>query len=108
MEIPTAACSSTILNERKGIKESSKRADQQGYCYTRLAEPVMVSSPLENDYQKSNSLTHPKVLLSLEEKTHPLIKNLSLRLVEWLVSGKFYFQKGCQKRHSTYPQMPKE
>ena len=35
-------------------KESSKRHD---HGYACLAEPVMVSNPVENDYEKSNSLT---------------------------------------------------
>ena len=55
--IPISVCFSTILNDTKGIKESSKRPDQHDHCYTRLVEPVMVSNPVENNYQKSNSPT---------------------------------------------------
>ena len=51
---------------------------------------------------------HPKVLLSPKGKIHPLIQNLSLRLVAWLVSGKIYLQKEYQKALSTLSQMPEE
>ena len=51
---------------------------------------------------------HPKVLLSPEGKTHPLIQKLSLTLVAWLVSGKVNLQKGYQKGLSTLSQMPEE
>ena len=64
LEIPISVCFSTILNDRKGIKESSKRPDQHDHCYTCLAEPVMVSNPVENDYQKSNSLTKSSKILA--------------------------------------------
>ena len=64
LEIPISVCFSTILNDRKGIKESSKRPDQHDHCYACLAEPVMVSNPVENDYQKSNSLTKSSKILA--------------------------------------------
>ena len=51
---------------------------------------------------------HPKFLLSTEWKIHPLIQNLSERLVVWLVSGKFDLQKDYQKERSTLSQMPEE
>ena len=51
---------------------------------------------------------HPKVLLSPEEKIHPLIQNLPLRLVAWLKSGKVYFQNGYQKGLLTLSQLPEE
>ena len=57
LEIPISVCFSTTLNDRKGIKESSKRPYQHDYYYTHLAEPVIVSNPVENDYEISNSLT---------------------------------------------------
>ena len=51
---------------------------------------------------------HPKSLVIAEGKINPLIQNSSLRLVAWLVSGEFYFQKGYQKRLSTLSKMPEE
>ena len=57
LEIPISVCFFTILNDTKGIKKSSKRPNQHDHCYTCLVEPVIVSNPVENDYQKSNSLT---------------------------------------------------
>ena len=53
--VPISVCIFIILNDRKSIKESSKRPDQHDYCYTCLTEPVMTSSSVEND--KSSSLT---------------------------------------------------
>ena len=54
LKIPISVYFSTILNDRKEIKEISKRPDQHDHCYVRLAEPVIVSNPVENGYQKSN------------------------------------------------------
>ena len=57
LEIPISVCFFTILNDTKGIKKSLKIPNQHDHCYTFLVEPVIVSNPAENDYQKSNSLT---------------------------------------------------
>ena len=87
-------------------KESSKRHD---HGYACLAEPVMVSNPLENDYEKSNSLTR-----SSKSFTHSKRQNSSsnselvTELVVWLVSGKIYLQKEYHKVLSTLSQMPEE
>ena len=69
----------------------------------------MVSNSVENDYQKSNSVTKlSKTLLSPAGKIHPLIQNSSLRLVAWLVSSKVFLQKGCEKGLSTLSQVLEE
>ena len=67
--------------------------------------PILLKMTIKNPILIPN---HPKVLLSPEGKTHPLIQNSSLRLVAWLVSGKVYLQKGYQKGLSTLSQMPEE
>ena len=74
LEIRISVWFSTILNDKKNIKESWKRPDQHDHCYAHLAEPVTVSSPVENDYQKSTRLpNYPKVLLGSKGKIHPEI-----------------------------------
>ena len=109
MKIPISVCFSIFFNNRKGIKESSKRPGQNDHGYACLAKPVLVSNPVENDYQKPIILPdHPKVLLSTEGQINPLIQNSSLRLLAWLASGKIYLQKECQKGLSTLSQMPEE
>lgn len=58
----------------------------------------MVFNPVKDESRKSDSLTKfSDKLVNSEEKIHPLIQNSSLRLVEWLVSGKSYLQKEYQK-----------
>ena len=57
LEISISVCFTTIINDRKGIKKSSKRPDQHDHCYVRLAGPVIVTNPVEDGYWKSNSLT---------------------------------------------------
>ena len=88
LEIPINAYFSTILNDRKSVKESLKRPDQQDHCYSCwklfIKNPFLIPN-------------HPKVLLSPEGKTHPLIQNLSLRLVALLVSSSLS-SKGISKR----------
>ena len=67
--------------------------------------PILLKMTIKNPILIPN---HPKVLLSPEGKTHPLIQNSSLRLVAWLVSGKVYLQKGYQKGLWTLFQLPEE
>lgn len=58
-----------------------------------------------------NPLSIPKtrnLLLDPDQKVHPLVKNQSLQLVAWNVSGKNWLQKGFQKTLSLSSQMPGE
>ena len=67
--------------------------------------PILLKMTIKNLILLPN---HPKVFLSPEGKIPPLIQNLSLRLVVWLVSGKVYLQKLYQRELSTESQMPEE
>ena len=58
LEIPTSVCFPIILDDRKAIKESSKRPEQHDHCYSHLAQPATVSNPVGNYYQKSNSISN--------------------------------------------------
>ena len=105
LEIPISVCFSTILNDRKGINET-KKTQTNTIIVTPVWQnqswyPILLGMTIKNPILLPN---HPKVLLSQERKIHPLIQNSSLRLVEWLVTGKIFLQKGYQKGLSTiYP-----
>ena len=54
---------SSILNNRKSTKETSKRQEKHDHCYTWFAEPIMVSNLVKDESPKFNSFT--KVLNNL-------------------------------------------
>lgn len=59
--------------------------------------------------KKSSYLTKlSKNFTQSKGEIHPLSQNSPLKLVAWLVSGKIYPQKECQKGRSNLPQTPEE
>ena len=71
------------------------RLDQYDHWQSQSQYQILLKMIIENPILYSN---HPKVLLSLEGKIHPLIQNSSLRLAAMLVLSKIYLQKEYTKR----------
>ena len=90
---------------RKVQKDQTNMITVTPACQSQSMYPVLLKITIKNLILLPN---HPKLLLSPEGKFHPLIQNLSLRLLVWLISGKGDLQKGYQKKLSTLSQMPEE
>ena len=70
LEILISLWFTIILNDRKGIKKSSKRPNQHDDWHARLTEPVIVSNSAENDCQKPNSLTKSSKSFTQSRRKH--------------------------------------